>query len=711
MQQASDAEPPPAGDTAPTEDPGPEAPAGVELLTELRLQRHAAPLENTVVLTCHDGEARLSRRLAEALSSVLRAALAQETGTIFLLKDHSAATVEYALDFCCYDDAKKVHSAAPFLLPCCAGCQGMQQVHARLASSTPPTSVRPHAQISTENVMALLSFADDICLEYLREACSSFLITYLDVSTAAQLEDIALNFNTPELLAAARAITTAESPIMADVIAQELNLQRVWKRTEKSYLEAKDRMEHLKDIRWTIEKLQAQELERLFRKKSQAKSTVLEDGYPHAAGRVLCVEPNANNTDGWFWDHGFTPWPVSDDEDAPPAAKRTKIDRDGGIKQRQPFKPTSRPRKVYKSIMEAYAAAAPGDVIKLPAGRHVVTTLDQQGERRWDNVCRKSVQIVADDGLASDKVLVGILQFNRAVTDKESAIAIMRADIRIAGVTLVCAGENLRTGFLGVSQEGRLWLEDCSIRLSSSHCGRCMGERPRDDDGNDVGGAVAGNGEQQHADCGPGGRRQNALRQGRGGRATRKAEFAHGVAVGPGAGCCIRDCVIDGAGCAGVEISLSAAVVLIESSTITGCSSGSTRMTAMGAWNLAGECGAVEIEAWKQQDAVYSDTTGRPSVQVWLRNCQLINNFGPGVSLRSDGDISFATAWAARISLDDCTISGNNKDPRVSTVVIAEDNPVVWNQTERGARYTSVWGTALSAEDNYWQVEQRPPWF
>ena len=58
--------------------------------------------------------------------------------------------------------------------------------------------------------------------------------------------------------------------------------------------------------------------------------------------------------------------------------------------------------------MEAYSSVGPGSVIKLAAGRHMISDLDHSGQERWPELkYRKSVQIVADDGLSPEQVLIG----------------------------------------------------------------------------------------------------------------------------------------------------------------------------------------------------------------------------------------------------------------------------------------------------------------
>jgi hypothetical protein len=315
--------------------------------------------------------------------------------------------------------------------------------------------------------------------------------------------------------------------------------------------------------------------------------------------------------------------------------------------------------------MEAYVAAAPGDVLKLLAGRHLWTTHDEKHKECWGNVYEKSVQIVADDGLASDRVLVGIRRSEEFTTLPDSAIAVHGADVRIAGVTLVCTTEHVRTGYLGVYASGRLWLENCSMRLSSS-CERYM---TKDSDYEDL-------------------------------QCDDRPEFGHGVSVGVASSCFLRGCVINGAGGAGLEIASRAARVVVESSTITGCASGSTR----GAWYLAGECGAVEVDAWRRLNVDHTHKPDGGVVEVVLRKCQIVGNFGPGVSVRSGEDSGPAPeAMAARITLEDCTVGGNDKEPRVRTVGLGHDNAAVrLNQTERGDRYKrSLCDASLIDDDNY----------
>eukprot|EP00962_Isochrysis_galbana_P023148 scaffold6959_cov146-Isochrysis_galbana.AAC.1 len=169
------------------------SPAGASLLADLRLQRRTAPLEKCVLLLCKDnGVVRLSRMLADILSPVLRAVvsgpLAQESKSEYSLMDHSDATVEFALDYCCGDDARKVRALGtePGLLCGCAtpGAGGRQNAHhlwmlslalyvavrravPRTAACARPArlpdpllsdaTAHPHSQIDSQNALALLA--------------------------------------------------------------------------------------------------------------------------------------------------------------------------------------------------------------------------------------------------------------------------------------------------------------------------------------------------------------------------------------------------------------------------------------------------------------------------------------------------------------------------------------------------------------------------
>jgi hypothetical protein len=153
--------------------------------TELRRERRTTPPEQCVLLPCADSVLHVPRLLPTILSPVLRSVisgpLAHESKIEYSLKYHSAATVEFALDYCCGDSARTIDS-----------------------------QVAP----------ALLALADELCLEPLRKACSEALVESLVTTNAAQLHEAAERYNAPELLHAARSITAAESNALGDLTAR-----------------------------------------------------------------------------------------------------------------------------------------------------------------------------------------------------------------------------------------------------------------------------------------------------------------------------------------------------------------------------------------------------------------------------------------------------------------------------------------------------------
>jgi hypothetical protein len=354
-------------------------------------------------------------------------------------------------------------------------------------------------------------------------------------------------------------------------------------------------------------------------------------------------------------------------------------------------------------MMKDYQAAASGNLIKLLAGWHMISTIGGEKGPSFDKLS-KSVQIVPDDGLTRDRVLVGIVGggYVGEASASSSAIAVVHADVRFAGLTLICASQYESMGYMDVREGGRLWLENCEMRKISPHDDFKIG--------------VYG--------C------------------SSSPEFAHGVCVGADSSCFVRGCVINGAGGAGIKISPRAARVVVESSTVTGCGGGSgvaraTRMAASLAahqvalahqvealpepisklylpwrlpWHSAGECGVVEIEAWT---LLHPNDTYDPDqrlVEVVLRECQIVGNLGPGVSVRSHGSESeisdgqpdvqdqehqlflrqYLDAVASRITLEGCVASGNGKEPGMLTSPVLGGGAVVWNQTKRGKRHAAL---------------------
>jgi hypothetical protein len=281
----------------------------------------------------------------------------------------------------------------------------------------------------------------------------------------------------------------------------------------------------------------------LFRRNLETDQASLEAGYPHPAGTVRLVRPKADDPDTYYrsgrlFAHYLEEHVLSDDDnsyrefrncfglnvsskvsaqgacmDSAPSGKRQRVNAAGSATSRQPSLPEPPARENYGSIMEAYEAAAPGDVIKLLAGRHTISTFRKDREKGLDNVLAKSVQIVADDGLPRDRVIVNIAGglFDTRMIMDASAIAVVNADVRIAGLTLVCSKTEEQSGYICVRDGGRLWLEGCEMRKISSRDGISL----------------------PYA-------------------SPMEAKFARGVSVGTGSSCFICRCVIDGAGGAGI---------------------------------------------------------------------------------------------------------------------------------------------------------------
>lgn len=189
----------------------------------------------------------------------------------------------------------------------------------------------------------------------------------------------------------------------------------------------------------------AHELERLFRANSAAADAAASsDGsdttYPHVAGKTLCVRPNACNSYGWLWE-------ATDDDGTPLTKKRKKAPAKApaGQQKKGRAKAASSSQAAsgeaasdasYGSVMEAYEAAAPGSVIKLLAGRHLLTEFNKHGDRVWKGLMyRKSVQIVAADGLSREQVLVGTDPGESCVED--GVILISGADLRFERITFL----------------------------------------------------------------------------------------------------------------------------------------------------------------------------------------------------------------------------------------------------------------------------------
>jgi hypothetical protein len=215
--------------------PAPSNEAAAFFLAELQRERRTTPPEQCVLLPCADNVLYVPRMLASILSPVLRSVvsgpLAKESNFEYNLKEHSAATVEFALDYCCGDPAKRIGS---------------------------------------ENALPLLALADELCLEQLRKACAEALIECLVTTNAAQLQEAAERYNAPVLLAAARSITTADSNGLGDLIARKLRLQSLLQRSTQLQKSEKSNENELRQKIRAVEEQRIHEIEQIFRRQRNA---------------------------------------------------------------------------------------------------------------------------------------------------------------------------------------------------------------------------------------------------------------------------------------------------------------------------------------------------------------------------------------------------------------------------------------------------------
>ena len=340
------------------------ASAGTALLAALRDARHRDQDSiHSLQLEAFDGTVGLSIPVAIAMSPVLATALSgqfvESRRRTYALKSHSVNILNFAIDYMCGDVRR---------------------------------------QITGNNAMELLALADELSMESLRVGCEDALLAIVTTSNAAQLEEAATRYRCEALQEAASALVRAESSVIGDLMNERQRLRA--KRAASIALE-QDAHEETAAIDSKLsgvsDKL-SHELEVVFRETvGRDGSAAAGDDYPHpvdARTPIHFVEPNATYTN-WFYD------------DEPPAKKKPK-----GLKKRQRADGNSSSTAspiVHGSLMEAYEAAAPGSIIKLRAGRHAITADNAEGKTLWDElVYKKSVQIVADDGLGRGDVLVGI---------------------------------------------------------------------------------------------------------------------------------------------------------------------------------------------------------------------------------------------------------------------------------------------------------------
>ena len=538
------------------------------MLATLRKDRQLlAPTDpEAVQLIGSDGAVCVQRLLACTMSPVLRAALtgpyAEAAGTYRLL-EHSAATILYAVEFMLGGDDR----------------------------------------INGENSMPLLALSEQLNLAPLKAACEAALLRVLVTSNAAELADAAVRFGCVQLQAAAGKIQSADTSALGDLIALKSRL--VAKRTAAAEKQATAAKEvDLVDAELAdVADKEGHELEQIFRGKSAAAAGVSggQDDYPHAASTVVRVLPNANNPFGWLWDEQEADGPSASVSPRTGLAQPKKRARVAGGRAK-PTAPSSR-LVTYTSIMEAYSSVGPGSVIKLAAGRHMIHDVDHSGQERWPELkYRKSVQIVADDGLSPEQVLIGTEshELGDSFFNLGCVLPIL-GDIRLAGVTCLCTNSlSFGLAFLAVEAGGKLWLENCALKL--------RGDKSLDPKFSGARGGL--------------------------GMAT-ELQVSMGVRVEAGGSAVIRDCIIKDADGPGVEIDTQAGRVLIERTVVTGCGRGPphekrpSKYQHLGYYN-EGERGAIELLIPPKQPLPHH----APHCQILLRGCTVEGNYGPGVSWR-----------------------------------------------------------------------------
>ena len=613
---------------------------GKALLEALRAADNA-PAAECLTLGAAGGDVLVKRLLASTLSPVLRAATSGvflESSGRYELSAHSAATVRFAIDFLCGDESRRIDS---------------------------------------DNALELLALADELSLDALKESCETALLGLVVTSNAAQLQAAAEQYSCADLLQATRAIISAESSALGECMASKRNLLAERQEVVASQQSLQSKLDEVDSRLATAADRSAHELERLFRANSAAADAALllmngsDTTYPHAAGTTLYVRPNACNEYGWFWH-------AADDDGTPLSKKRKKAKAAAG-QQKKGGASEAASDASYGSIMEAYEAAAPGSVIKLLAGRHLLTEFNKHGDRVWKPVYRKSVQIVAADGLSREKVLVGTdpewsqdpgASLESEFDELSGVILVCGADMRFERITfLVTRSFSYGSALFAVGQDSGLWLEDCALM--------CAHDKALDPEFDP---------EPQYP------------------HSSVKLQVSHGVRVyNSGARVVLRGCLVKDADGAGVLVVPTAARVIVQHSVLTGCgrgeppSPGASPSTCSG-WHMSGEVGAIEIQDGMQGDDATTDLTP-PTAQVLVSDSQLEGNLGPALSFRPSGDeirrpkpsfepsnlLKRARQLAAVFTVERCQTHGNQLDPNVSAGSVADEQwQAVWNRTRRG---------------------------
>ena len=529
--------------------------------------------------------------------------------------------------------------------------------------------------------MQLLALADELSVEPLRAACEEQLLAIVTKSNAAELEEAAARYRCEQLLTAARTLIRAETSVIGELYHERERLRSARRIAAAAAKLAQDDVAR-KDSRLSdVQDKLAHERELLLRANTASASE--SDDYPHAAGSVHYVMPNANNEYWWKWGNGVRPPPeaaisrhmASSAKKKKKKQKASRSDADAASASPAP------PAQMHRSLMEAYRAAGPGSVIKLRAGRHLISQHNAEDELVWDKlVYNKSMQIIADDGLSREQVLVGVDDHDDTEYHFwDGILQLKKADVRVAGVTLLVTcdfGEC--AGFLRVGSGARLWLEDCDLKLA--HDAKLDPWFTHDEYG------------QPHME--------------------------RGVTVEEGASAVIRDCNFLDADGPAIQIDPRACRVLVERCFVSGCGRGDTRKGRV----RPGECGAVELqEPFPDADTDAEDPRDEFSLQdlppvtaaIAVRECRLEGNLGPAVSYRPAGDIvaSFdpprpgvvarAKDICSAFSLERCTVLGNQLHKPESARVAFLDSSGCYKKMTTGEAQAAtgcVWNRAPGAE-------------
>ena len=575
--------------------------AGNLLLETLRSEK--VPAAECITLRASDGEVCVSRLLAMALSPVLRAAF---SGAFANDADGDRFAVPS-------HSAANVRFAIDFL----AGDESRK--------------------IDNDSALPLMALADQLGLWPLKDACESALLGLLATSNAEQLQAVAEQYSLKALRETATELLKAETSALGKCMT-----------SKRALLVERDRLvdeqvrltKCLTDVDRRLAKVAdktAHEMEMSFKGKiANQTAAPVGDAYPHAAGQTLYVRPNAE-AHSWEWNASGVP------------------------------PPKKRKESTYGSIMEAYEAAPPGSVIKLLAGRHVLSNEDINGDERWpENIActRKSVQIVADDGLTRDQVLVGMWyydEFPDTLFDHMGVIGVIGADVRFERITfLVTERYPQGIALFAVHGGGKLWLDDCALM--------CKNDR-----------ALDPRFPQRKDMCCVG----------------------RGVRVYEGSSVLISGCVIKDADGAAVMVNPDSDRVVVERSILTCCGRGEDEQCA------SGEFGAIEIQDGYQGKYPEREGSGdpkwpkhRPKVKILVSDSQIEGNLGPALSYRPYGDQirqmfpvtdkndpthKRARQLAQVFTVERCQIRGNEIDTSVTVERGTGPAPdVVWNRTRRG---------------------------